>query len=195
MHRAFTMVEIIVVIVLISVLAGLVLPRLFNAADKQVGQEARACGLLLSALAQRDATSNEPLALDFNGQTQQLTLMVLMAKNEGDTPTWQPAPLSERVSLGVSRITQVTTDSRPVPGATADGTGSWRIEVPATDARPPITLVLTREGSDKGPAFQVDLATGEVTARLRELPSPGATLSSDAQSQDLDRQGSREVAW
>ncbi|MGH7131202.1 MAG: type II secretion system protein [Phycisphaerales bacterium] len=196
-RSAFTMVEILVVLVIIGILAGLVIPRLFNSGDRQASLESQAVAALLTAAAQRDSLSSQPLALAFDPERNRLSLEVLSTGEEGDAAAeWIPAPLIPPVILTSAELREALSDGHAVAASkeasSAAKSAVWRIELGQAQQRPTITLVLGH-GEDR--AWQLDLLPGELAARRREIPATSGPVTPDTRSEDLDATGRREQPW
>ena len=196
-RSAFTMVEILVVLVIVGILAGLVIPRLFNSGDRQAAIESQAVAALLTAAAQRDSLSSQPLALAFDPERNRLSLEVYSTGDAEDGPAdWVPAPLIPPVNLTTAELLEALSDGRSVSspkGASAAAKSAvWRIELGQAQQRPTITLVLGH-GDDR--AWQLDLLPGELAARRREIPAAAGPVTPDTRSEDLDATGRREQPW
>ena len=86
--RAFTIVEVLVVVVLLAAVAGLVAPRLTNNAARRVTAAAESTAEALSALARRDAMLSQPLALTYDQASNMLRSTVLQRDLQRNTVAW-----------------------------------------------------------------------------------------------------------
>lgn len=204
--RAFTLVEIIVVLVLISILAGVIVPRLAGGSARRVEQEARAVQRLLSTFAEREALgpSTQGLALQFDasageGGGGRLEFFVRRvspgAAAAGANAGVDPRPEFVRdtlvpvVELVDARLAAGLEDGRPLDAR------RWRISLSPGGPRPAIALVLA-PASGVGPSWQVSLASDASTATRRALPPGSTTPAADLpRSIDLDASGKGEEPW
>jgi len=218
-RHAFTMVEVVVVIILITVLGALVLPRMMSNGIREAEQEAKALRMLLTTLAQRDSISGRALAIEFDPVNNRVELMVQRSDAEVDEASgsaggastavaasllWKPAPLVRPVTLSASELRQVTADARVVGGSDAglpsssagSSAGSWRIEVRQSEPRPAISILIARpERSSDSHAWQIDLLPGQTSASIKGLESPSLWRAPEAESLDLDATGMRAGSW
>lgn len=191
--RAFTMIEIVVVIVLLSVVSGIVLPRLVSTGARNAQVEAQSARAVLSAAAQRDALSSQAMALFYSDDTRELTLAVQASTGDADVEvSWIPAALVRPARFESGVLRSVAIDGRPMAAR------AWRVEFSPSQPRPALSLLVVFEGSALGgaAAWQVDLAPDATAAVVTPLHSadewrPVLTTS----SQDLDAQGRRSTPW
>ena len=71
---AFTLIEMLVVVVIISILAAAMIPSMLNVGQRQAEQEARAVQRLLSIAAEKADVWNQPVAIDFAGDKSTFTI-------------------------------------------------------------------------------------------------------------------------
>jgi prepilin-type N-terminal cleavage/methylation domain-containing protein len=201
--RAFTLVEIIVVIIILGVMAGLILPHAIGTSARQVDVEARAAQHLLSIAAERDTLSVEPQALEYDDATSELRLLVrrigsASAAVQGESgegaDAWRADPLLLPAVFTSGRLTQAWADGRPLPR------GRWRVMFTQDQVRPAIVLqVEPRAGAASGAkatAWQVALPA-EASAATRVAVSPGQAFAAAGESRsiDLDASGKGEKPW
>lgn len=182
---AFTLVETIVVIVIISLLAGLIVPRLVAPASRQGAGEADAVRGLLGLVAQRASLGGQPAALAFDADAATLALLT-GAADQGGAAVWTRSPLAPPVTLAAARIESFAVDGQVTAGGT-----SWRVEFLPGAPRPAVSLLLA--AGDR--AWQIDLDSGDLSAALLDLPSAGAWSPSPSRAVDLDAQGRRQTPW
>ncbi len=195
--RAFSLVEVIVVIILISILAGVTLPRLTGGAARRAEQEVREVASLLSALALRESLSGRAAALAYDADAAELSVLVRDPGESDDAQQpssgdWYVPPLLRPVRLQECRVARLLADGAAFPP------GSFRIEMPQGQARPMIDILVQPASTRSGDAqrcWQVTLDPGQTAAASRPLASSVAFTPTQAESVDLDAAGQRTTPW
>lgn len=177
--RGFSIVEIIVVLVILSVLAAAVVPRLAAMSGRQARADAEAVAELLSIAARRDELTSQRVALDFDAERGSLRLLTRRA----DAADWRPDPLAPDAQLRGSFLESVESE-----GVDLDP-DRWRIEFQQSGRRPPVTLVVTDDR--KRDSWRVTLPVGASRAAL----APAASRLAPDGSIDLDAVGRSEEPW
>lgn len=190
-HRAFTLIEVIVVIILLGVAAAVVIPRAFSGSAKRAEQTARSVAGMLTAIAQRDATAFEPMLLVYSREDATLEVRVMRGDAEGRDRAWKPDLFIEPVGFGEGVLRSASVDGQPLDER------EWRIELPVNTPRPGIVLEIAPKGADDGSgrAWRITLPAGASTARLADLPSETGGQNPSAQVVDLDAIGMGDRAW
>ena len=189
-RRAFTLVEVLVVMVIIAILAMLTVPRLIGSQSRQAEVEVQGVRALLSQAAQRDAVSSDTLSLNYDAEKQELSVQSLVEK-EGQRD-WHALPLIRPV-----RFTSIV-----LADATADGQGQapdggFRVVFAGAHPRPAVALLL-RTAPDlpgKAYAWQVDLLPGQTVAKMRTVSEAAPLAPAESAVIDLDEQGLRTQPW
>lgn len=181
--RGFTLIELIVVVVLLGIVAGMVVPRLFATRGREVEGAARRAAGLLSAAGQRDALTNQRIAVQYHGGT--LRLAVFASVGDAGTAQWQFDPLISEADLEPARLVEATADGVRLEGA------SWRLEFPQNKPRPTISLLLA--DADDLYRWRVEMSGRESRATVApegrgDRPGAGTVI-------DLDDLGRGEAAW
>jgi prepilin-type N-terminal cleavage/methylation domain-containing protein len=193
----FSLVEVIVVIVIIGVIAGLVLPRLTGTAARRAGVDAQAVADLLTSAAQRALVSRQPLVLTYEPAADTLTLQTV-SLTEGDEGAsvggtlWKRAPLTNPVVLAGIDIIAVQAD-----GQRFDPSGQFRIAFSPAQSRPSVSMLVHTSaglGGEKR-AWQIDLPTLAASATLRSVGVDQLIAPAETGSVDLDASGRRSTAW
>jgi prepilin-type N-terminal cleavage/methylation domain-containing protein len=184
--RAFTIVELIVVVVILAVLAAAIGPRLAAMGGREVRASAMEVGDLVSVAARRDALTSQRVAIEFEGDKSRLVLMTMdVAPSGGGSPVaeWREDKLIPPVLLGNTKITDASTD-----GVALDARG-WRVEFPQGGRRPALALILS---DPKGKEhWRVELPSSAAHAAI----SPGNALGMSDQAVDLDAGGGGTSPW
>ncbi len=202
------MIELLVIVVVLGVLAGVILPRVSAGNNRRGEVEAEAARTILTRLAEKDAFSPAPLALVYsvapgaasssNSRAPATYRLTMETKRTGDEEqdVWTKALLVQPVVFASLQLHGAATDAGFLPN------GAWRIEFGTGQPRQRISLCLSAAaagGNTSG--WQVDLLPGELFARKALLAdvrswSPSASGSVQAGgSVDLDAQGQRTATW
>jgi len=202
------MIELLVIVVVLGVLAGVILPRVSAGNNRRGEVEAEAARTILTRLAEKDAFSPAPLALVYsvapaaagssNSRAPATYRLTMESKRTGDEEqdVWTKALLVQPVVFASMQLHGAATDAGFLPN------GAWRIEFSTGQPRQRISLCLsTGSAGGNTSGWQVDLLPGELFARKAFLPdvrswSPSASGSVQAGgSVDLDAQGQRTATW
>ena len=97
-RRGFTMIELLVIIVIMGVLAGVMLPRMSAGGNRRGEVEAESVRVMLSRLGEKDAFSVSPLALIYEGETAMLR-MEMRKVDDKEQDVWVKAPLIQPLTL------------------------------------------------------------------------------------------------
>lgn len=184
--KAFTLVELITVIVIIAIAAGLIMPRIVNWDERRAEAGVRRVADVLSGAARRHLFSTQRLAIDFDGQTGRLRVVALRlaapASFDGTDSAWVEDPLTPSADLEGLSLLEAAADSRALDER------RFRVELPPAEPRPAITLRLESTGGRA--LWTVHLpASGEQAA---VIVGEGAPPSDRV---DLDEAGLRDEAW
>ncbi len=185
---AFTLVELVVVLVIMSVLAGVIAPRLLAGASRSAEAEVYKTAELVSAAGRRDTLTSQQIAIDFDGST--FRLMVLRMPSAADAargvaPEWVRDSMTMPVELKDARLVSVTAD-----GAEVD-VKKFRIEFTQNGQRPSVLIVLTQ--SDGRSSWTVVLPSGAFRARV--ISREDRFADQEVTSVDLDQAGKAEEPW
>lgn len=178
-RRAFSMVEMVVVLVILGILAAAVIPRLVSMTERQTRADAEAIAELLSIAGRRDDTTSQRVAIDYDEARGSVRLLVKRA----GTADWSPDPFASQAELKASRVTSAQADGVEL------GSGHWFVEFPPASRRPGITIVLS--GTKPGDQWNIALAASSSRA---SVTSAAASVAGDG-SIDLDAAGRGEQAW
>lgn len=184
--RAFTLVELIIVIILISVLSALVVPRLGNLGVRAASVEADSIAGLLTAAAQRASLGSEAGALEYTPASRQFALLIQRRTADDQAASWEAAPLSRPV-----RLERLSLRRAMLPGGVLPGSVAWRAPVGGGVSLGPVSLLL----GDGETAWQVDVAEGSLSAKVSRLANEAAWLPGAGVIVDLDAQGRRDKPW
>jgi type II secretory pathway pseudopilin PulG len=177
------MIEVIVVVVIIAVLAGVMVPRVVSSSGREARRSAEATAEVLSAAARRDSISSQRVAIDFDADLSTLRLVKLGTNARGEE-AWVDDPLAPRAEMGSAVMTSASMDA-----VALDAASRFRVEFPVMGRRPDLTLVI--EDSRRREVYRVVLSSSAVRARVI---MPGQSLDASAVV-DLDAMGKGEQAW
>lgn len=155
--RAFTLIELIVVVVILAVIAGVILPRFTASPGRRAETSAILLADLLSAAGTREALTSQPVAVEFDSKTNTASLLDQRSRSPLDWNSraeWAPDPLSPPVTLDDADVLAVGVDGVPVDPA------RWRIEFTPGTARPAVRVVVGRHGASQ--AWRLDLPRGSM---------------------------------
>jgi prepilin-type N-terminal cleavage/methylation domain-containing protein len=185
--RAFTFVELVVVIVILAVVAGMVIPRLTSWKSREGELAVNIVADLLTAAAKRDTYSTQRSAIEFDASTGRFRLLALRVRDvqsfDPGGEEWVEDPLSPAAKLEGANLMSATAGIAELdpkrfqiefPGAGsaqgrpglalvfADTAGQqWTVRLPSTATRAEVTPGVSRAGSTTGDSYAVDLdATG-----------------------------------
>ncbi len=188
-RRAFTLVELVSVVVIVGVAAGLIVPRLTGTGARQERYEAEQVASIMTSFARRETIAAEAIGLEFTdeGDRSVLRVMLLDADEDGRS-YWRADEL-----IGEAVLTRLR-----VVNAVAEGVvlapDRWRIEGGGVLGRPGIALELTRRDVEE---------TGDTWSVVMEASGSGVTLVrnalpgslNDERVVDLDMLGLGEAEW
>jgi type II secretory pathway pseudopilin PulG len=180
--------ELIVVVVLLTISAGLVLPRVVGGEDRKVRAGAERVGELLSALARRDAMLSQPMVLLYDASRERLYGEVLLRDDSpsGDGEArWREDRLLPEASLQGLKVVSVQAD-----GAELDTT-NLRVEFDQFSPRPALRVVIS-DSRDRY-LWSIDMSASSLQAAV--VSGDVRTAGAGEDVTDLDEAGLSETAW
>jgi prepilin-type N-terminal cleavage/methylation domain-containing protein len=191
--RAFTLIELVIVTILIAVLIGLIAPRMIDSGRRQAEFETAEITRLLGVAARRAALSGEIVAVEYDGSVPRLSLVALRETetSRGRRRTWVEDPLVPAVELNYVDILTASAD-----GQTIGTAGSkWWVDFNPSEPRPALWLLVGRPRSDSTNQWQVELLPEETSASRRSSSQPSRASAAGALRVDLDAINQGERAW
>lgn len=189
-RRAFTLVEVLVVMMIIAILSMLTIPRLIGSQSRAAEVEAIAVRTLLSQAAQQDSVTSTSLAISYDHEKQELSLQTTVEK-EGKRE-WAPMPLVRSVRFSSSVLADASAD-----GQTQGQGANFRIEFVSAKPRPVVSLLVKTAPDLPGTprAWQIDLLPGQTVATVRSVGAEAPIAQPESTSIDLDANGQRTQPW
>jgi prepilin-type N-terminal cleavage/methylation domain-containing protein len=184
-RHGFTLIELVVVVVLTAIIAGVILPRLMRTDEREARIEAEAVASLVGSAARRGAVSAQRVALEFiDGRFQGVMLRNENpgSFDEGDV-VWAPDPF-----LPTLRLVSLSLAGASADGATL-GDREWRVEL-GGQGRPELLLVLEDSRGGRWTVLLAGDADGAVAFAGEALPEGYAQ-----RTVDLDRTGRGLAPW
>lgn len=187
-RRAFTLIELICVILILSVIGGLIVPRISSTDARANEFRARSIAGLFSAVARKDALASEPMRLEYNREERTLELLVLRKREGERRARWVRDSL-----LPDADVSQLEPRTLYLDGI-AQRPDEWTIEFPQNELRPAITLELQpTDETQRTRLWIVELLPYETKATLRTAGSETDPLRN--RLVDLDAVGRGDSPW
>lgn len=181
--RAFSMVEVLVVLVLLAVLAGLIVPRFGSTASRRGQLEVEEFARVLSAAAIREQLTSQRLAISFEPSTATAALYRLDTSETGRGTEWTEDALAGRATLHDVVFRRVESDGQELDPA------RWRVEFRRSEPRPSLRFVLATP--DDKASWGVVLSP----AASRAMIVDPARLDAESDVVDLDKKSGGGTPW
>jgi prepilin-type N-terminal cleavage/methylation domain-containing protein len=182
--RAFTMLEMLVVIVILGLIAAVVAPRVMRSQDREAEAAVSRLADLFSAAARRDEFGSQAIALSIDKERSRVELWSRTSESGGRSK-WKADPLTPAVDVSALEITGVTSGLREL------NPDEWWFEFPQTSLRPSLTVTARSLRSTK--TWTLELPAGASQATLAEASNLRARDQIGVI--DLDATGKEDVAW
>lgn len=187
----FTLIELIVVVVVLAVVAGLAAPRLTGNDRRRALSEVDAARDMLAVVARRDALGSHRMALVWDGAGRSLRLDAMRVgasdgRRRDARAVWRPDPLVPGVDLGAVSLVEARFD-----GAPADDR-SWRVDFVPGVPRRHVELVLEQVSGGAARRWSVTLLPYASGPAVR---GPGFPSAEAPRAVDLDALGRSDVPW
>lgn len=202
--RAFTLLELIVVITIIAILAAVFLPRLTGQSQRAAEAEAAAVQRLLTAAAERAAMDGgQRLAIRYSTEDDRASLSMVVRNDRAAAGTarrgmdadWRQDLLVEPVEFSHLELTQATLDGRRLDPR------KWFASLGSAQVRPSLSILLSPRGNATPTAYRIELTPDGLTAVTTSIPAAQLTTSGrapqapPARAIDLDATGRGDSPW
>jgi prepilin-type N-terminal cleavage/methylation domain-containing protein len=183
-RKAFTLVEVILVVVIMSLFAGLIIPRMAGITKSKERLVVTSAADLLSAFAYRDSITSGSAAIEYDGSNRNLMLLGARGGNSTEEPlTWQRDPLAPIVRIPDSIDIRALSDGELLPET------NWSITAREDGTRPEVQF----EISGKKIEARISLPTWAQGPYVVE--SDALTVPRVPDSIDLDATGQGRDTW
>jgi len=188
--RAFSLIELIVVIIILGVLGGLIAPRMLNMGGRQTQADAQAVAEVLAIAARRDDQTNQPVAIDYDSERGSIALQVFglgAGVQDGGLPRWRTDRLAPPAVLRGSEVESVWMDGNELSKS------KWRIEFSQRSRRPQVVILL--HDPRHGDRWRIELAAGSSRPLVLPVGADSDGGSSQSGAIDLDAAGKGAEPW
>ena len=187
-RRAFTLMELMIVIIILALLMSITIPRLVNHGRRELDLAAQQLLDMLTMFAQREATEQRPIALWHDAKRNWIVLLVLDVD-----PADPTAPSDWRVDPYVSPVKLPSSVDSQYVYAIEDGVQAdfqkWPIATRLGEPRPAIEISIANQD---GLTKTVILPAHALAPYHRDGPGMYADLRYRI---DLDAAGRRQEDW
>ena len=197
-RSAFTLIEVIAVLLVAGIVVGLIAPRVSTSTRRSTENSVRAASSMLAIVAQRAASSSELSALVYDHEEGSLFVEVLRQQRGNYDRTervWRRDPFAPEVVLSGCRVSSFVTDGLRV------SEDSFRLVFEPGVTRPQISMTIaestsgaTRTAVDGGRTWQIDLPAYALRPVVTGLLSE-PTVRDVPEPIDLDQLGRVEQDW
>jgi type II secretory pathway pseudopilin PulG len=182
----FTIIEIVVVVALLVVAAGLIIPRLGSRDGMLAEGEVRAIASLMQAASRRSATTAQLASLVYRDEGRRISVEVAHAEDPsvfGGQVVWRESALEPALALQWVRVIGGQSAGMPLDSR------QWRIDFDPSDSGPEVVLLIHALEDDR--RWTLSMPWGSTSARI----ALGEEASASAGVIDLDANGQRESTW
>lgn len=184
--RGFTLLEVIIVVLVIALFAGMIIPRMSGMGKRIEALTVDRVVDLLSAFGYRDSLASGRAAIEYSESNRQLLLLTLKQNARDDSSSeeiWSKDALAPAVKIPDSMTLRAYEDDKLLPETT------WSILTNIDGTRPKIKFELIGEDTDTtlilDPWAQGPLLVDEMLMEVQTMPD----------AFDLDAAGQDRVPW
>ena len=143
-HRGFTLMEIIIVVLIIALFAGMIIPRMSGLGKRTEQLVADKIGDLLSAFGYRDSIASGSTAIEYSESDRTLVLLTLKTDpiDPDEPPVWSRDYLAPTVKIPLSISFRAMEDGKLLPDS------GWSIIAHNDGTRPKIELEIEGDAVD-----------------------------------------------
>ena len=184
-RRAFTIIEVVIVVLVLAVLASVVIPRLGGVGRRTEKLTVDRVGNLLAAFSYRDSMASGSSAIEYDANQHSLILLLLRRDPQSDSEQeiWMRDVLSPVVMLPETIELKAFEDGEMLPN------GDWALLTNMDGTRPKIEFQLV--GENVNASLMLD--PWAQTPSVVDENAPNAAILSDAI--DLDAVGQDKDPW
>lgn len=191
--RAFTLVEVIVVLLMLGILSGLIVPRLLRSERRLADNECQEAARLLSAAAKRSALGSQSVSVKYDAESRTMHMYVLQRmpnrRGDSDIQEWVQDPLVRPVKLVNLSYRRGMTDSQSL------GERTWNMVFPPSEPRPVVWLLFAAKSDADAAGWQVELLPDDMGATRRGASEQSRASIAGLLRIDLDATNQGEKAW
>lgn len=185
------MIEVVVVVIVLAVLAGLAVPRLIGSSNRRGRQEAESVAALLTQAVRRQMLTTQRVAVDYDSSDGRLSVSTLKPSDltnfDARDRQWIGDPLLPPVALEAAELASASSN------ASALNAGHFHAELSDAGGRVSFSMVLRDVSS--GSMWTIRLPLASDRAVLSEGRDLRTDTDGDADTIDLDQAGRRDSPW
>lgn len=183
--RAFSLVEVLAVVVILAIVASVAAPRFSGWAARQTREDASQVADILSAAARRESQTIQRVAIEFYGEAGEIVMQTLTRASLSEPGVWVRDPLVPVARLRSSQLRSILVDGVELDPRRA------RVEFSGMSGARPLVEV-TLAGDQGRSIWRVMLSPGSMRAHVGSLFAENHSVDDVI---DLDAAGRSEEPW